>query len=231
MSEAMTEPNVIPLKGLRGMIARNMSQGWEAPRVSMSIDIDMTKAQALRVKLNEQEQGRVKVSLTPIILSALAQVLRNHRGLNAFVETDRVVQPANINIGLAVAIPDGLSVPVIKDTDKKTIVEIAVESAELAAGARNGKLPIKAYQGGTFTVSNLGMTNISWFTPILNPPQAAILGVSATIEKPVVLDGKVDVRPIATYTLVFDHRAVDGFPAAQFLGDFKSLMESCESLV
>jgi pyruvate dehydrogenase E2 component (dihydrolipoamide acetyltransferase) len=121
-------------------------------------------------------------------------------------------------------------VPVIRDADTKTIEQIAAEAAALAAGARAGTLPVKAYQGGTFTVSSLGAAGVDWFTPILNPPQVGILGLARVADRPVVQGGKLMIASATTLSLVFDHRAVDGHPAALFLGELKARLEAAEGL-
>lgn len=222
-------PLRIPLKGLRGSIARNMSAGWQAPRVAMAIDVDMTRCQALRKTL-QAEAGAEKITATPILLRALALNLTAHPRLNALMREDGIEPMANINLGVAVSLDEGLAVPVIRDADKKSVIELAAETRELATAARAGKLAPKAYQGGTFTVSNLGMTGIDWFTPILNPPQVGIVGISSVSDRAVVRAGTLAIAPMTTLTLVFDHRAVDGYPGARFLADLKRLLESGDGL-
>lgn len=221
---------LIPLKGLRGSIARNMTAGWQAPRVAMGVDVDMSHCLALRVALQAQLGPTPRLTVTPIVLRAVALTLREHPRMNALMREGGIEPVTNVNIALAVSLDEGLTAPVIRDADTKSIRELADESRELALAARAGKLPPKAYQGGTFTVSNLGMTGINWFTPILNPPQVGILGMARVVETPVVRGGQIVIMPITILTLVFDHRAVDGYPAALFLDGLRKRLESGRDL-
>lgn len=222
-----TAPALLPLKGLRGAIARNMSAGWQAPRVAMAAEVDMTRCL-------EQVAGHVvsgdaaKPTVTAWVLRAVAQALRQHPAMNALMREGGIERVSSVHLGLAVAIHEGLSVPVIRDAEVKSVMELASEVRAMAAGAKAGTLPPRAYQGGSFTVTNLGMTGIDWFTPILNPPQIGIIGVSRVAQRPVVRDGQLAVAPMTTLTLVFDHRAVDGYPAAQFLASVRERLESAE---
>jgi pyruvate/2-oxoglutarate dehydrogenase complex dihydrolipoamide acyltransferase (E2) component len=220
-------PTLIPLKGLRGSIARNMSAGWQAPRVAMAVDVDMTAAQALQARA--QAAGS-KLTPTALVLRASALALKRHPAMNALMREGGIERMSEVHLGLAVAIEGGLAVPVLRDADGKSAQALAGESRELAAAARAGKLPPKAYQGGTFTVTSLGMTGIDWFTPILNPPQVGILGVSRVVERAVVRNAQVVAAPMTTLTLVFDHRALDGHPAALFLRELADLLERADAL-
>ncbi|OWW20590.1 dihydrolipoamide acetyltransferase family protein [Noviherbaspirillum denitrificans] len=221
---------LVPLTGLRGAIARNMTQGWQAPRVSMYAEADMTECERLRANLQASLGGTQKVTVTAYIMRALALTLRDHPRLNALLKDNVVELMDDINLALAVSVPDGLLAPVIRNADRKTVAELAQETAELSAAARGGTLAPRQLQRGTFTLTNLGMTRIDWFTPIINPPQLGILGITRTIDKPVVKDGKIVIAPMMGMTLVFDHRAVDGYPAAVFLGDLKQRLTTCEGL-
>lgn len=223
-------PSVIPLKGMRGSIARNMTAGWQAPRVALGIEVDMARCLQLCTDLQQASGASKRLSVTPLVLRAVALSLRKHPYMNALMTADGIQPMPNIHVGLAVAIEGGLAVPVIRDADTKSIEELAAESGQSAGAARAGTLPLKNYQGGTFTVTNLGMVGIDWFTPILNPPQVGILGLSRVAEKAVVRNGQIGIAPMTTLTLVFDHRAVDGHPAALFLNDLKARLESCEGL-
>ena len=221
---------LIPLKGLRGSIARNMTAGWQAPRVAMGAEVDMSRALALLAgrKASGGTDGRVTV--TALVLRAVALGLREHLAMNALMREGGIERAAQVHLGLAVALDAGLAVPVIRDADTQSIEQLAAVSRELAQGARGGTLPPKAFQGGTFTVTNLGMTGIDWFTPILNPPQVGILGLGRVVERPVARDGAVAIAPMTTLTLVFDHRAVDGHPAALFLASVRDRLETCDGL-
>lgn len=223
-------PAIIPLKGLRGAIARNMTAGWQAPRVGMGIDVDMANAYARLKTLQDEAGPETRLTVTTFILRAVALALQAHPRMNAFLRDGGVELMPQINLGVAVSVADGLMVPVIPRADELSLVELAQQMRQLAEATRRGALPPKAYQGGTFTVTNLGMTGIDWFTPILNPPQVGILGVSRVVDKPVVRVGQIAIVPMTTLTLVFDHRAVDGYPAALFFADVKQRLESCEQL-
>ncbi|HYD59819.1 MAG TPA: dihydrolipoamide acetyltransferase family protein [Noviherbaspirillum sp.] len=221
---------VVPLTGLRGAIARNMTQGWQAPRVSMFAEVDMTECERRRAALQASLGSAQKVTVTVYVMRALALTLRDHPRLNALLKDNEVELVDDINLALAVSVPDGLLAPVIRNADAKSLEEIARESAELSSAARGGTLAPRHLQRGTFTLTNLGMTGIDWFAPIINPPQLGILGVSRTIDKPVVKDGKIVIAPMMGMTLVFDHRAIDGYPAAVFLSDLKQRLATCEGL-
>ena len=217
---------LIPLKGLRGSIARNMTAGWQAPRVAMGAEVDMSACQTRLAVLQAQAGPDTRITVTALVLRAVALSLREHPRLNALMREGGIEPMPQVHLGLAVALDDGLAVPVIRDADAKPVEALAAESRELAGAARAGKLPPKAYQGATFTVTNLGMTGIDWFTPILNPPQVGILGLSRVVDRVIARDGNVAIAPMTTLTLVFDHRAVDGHPAALFLRDLRVRLES-----
>lgn len=236
MSAAVAEAGVaaastpgIPLKGLRGAIARNMTVGWQAPRVAMGVDVDVSACQAW-LRVHPMAEGGAKPTITACVLRATALALAEHPRMNALLRDNVVECQSAVHLGLAVALDEGLMVPVIRDAEAKPVAQLAQETRELAAGTRAGQLPPKAYQGATFTVTNLGMTGIDWFTPVLNPPQVGILGVSSVRERAVVRDGQVCAAVMTTLTLVFDHRAIDGYPAAQFLQAVKARLESPDSL-
>lgn len=222
-------PAGIPLKGLRGAIARNMAAGWQAPRVAMGVDVDVSACQAW-LRTQPTAEGGARPTITACVLRATALALAEHPRMNALLKDNVIECQGAVHLGLAVALDEGLMVPVIRDAQTKPVAQLAQETRELAAGARAGQLPPKAYQGATFTVTNLGMTGIDWFTPVLNPPQVGILGVSSVRERAVVRDGQVAVAAMTTLTLVFDHRAIDGYPAAQFLQAVKAHLQAPDSL-
>lgn len=224
------ERRVVPLAGIRGAIARSMSAAWQVPRVAQSIEVDATRLE-LEVSALQQRLGpQCKVTLTAFVLRAAALTLREHPRLNArMLEKEIEVMP-DINIGLAVSLDEGLMVPVLRKVDVRPIADIAAESRRLAEGARAGTLSAGNYQHGTFTVTNLGMTAIDSFTPIINVPQVAILGVTRVARRAVVKDDSIAIVPMLGLHLVFDHRAVDGYPAARFLSDLKTRLETVEGL-
>ncbi len=214
---------LLPLTGLRGAIARSMGQGWQIPRVAHSVEADMSRCEDLRRSL---AAAGTKPSLTAMVLRAVALTLGEHPRLNALMREKAVELMPEVNLGVAVNVDDGLMVPVIRNADSMSVAELGAELKRLAEGARAGKLGAGSYQRGTFTVSNLGMTAIDHFSPIINPPQVAILGITRVSDKAVVRDGAITIAPMMGLHLVFDHRAVDGYPAALFLGDLARRIET-----
>lgn len=219
-------PRHIALAGMRGAIARNMEQGWRVPRVAQSIEADVTALQALRAGAAEGARN----SLTAYVLRAVALSLREHPRLNARLLDKEIEVMEEINLGLAVSLDEGLMVPVLRNADRKGTAELAAEARALAEGARAGSLSPGTYQRGTFTVTSLAGTAIDSFTPILSAPQVAILGVTRVATRPVVKDGAIVPAPMMGLHLVFDHRALDGYPAALFLTALKQRLESAEGL-
>ena len=212
MSDATT---IVPLKGIRGVIARSLTAAWQAPRVAQGLDADMSAVLA-RVKTERAATG-TRISITHAVLRAVALTLREHPAVNGIVSDQAVEHWSDVNLGVAVNTPIGVVVPVLMQAEAFTLGELEQHVGVLAGSARAGKLPASAYQRGTFTVSTLGATGIDWFTPVLNPPQIAILGIGRVVERAVVISGQVVARPMMTLTLVFDHRALDGHPAGIFL--------------
>ncbi len=206
----------IPLVGRRRIIAERMQQSArQAPHIALTIEVDMSAAQA----------ARGDASYTAMLIYAVARVLRKHPLLNSTLRDDQIVLLCEINIGVAVAIEDGLIVPVVKQADSKSLGEIDAELKQLTQRARAGNLTLDDVTGGTFTISNLGMFGIPHFRAIINPPEAAILAVGSIVVKPVVIDGGIHVRPIMTITASADHRILDGVVVAKFLRDVKGMLE------
>jgi len=230
--EAAPRPAVrrrVPLTGMRRAIAERMLRSVrEAPPFTVSVDVEMSRALTLLEELSawaEREAG-VRVTLTALLIRACAWALRRHPALNATLEGEEILEWEDVNIGVAVAVPEGLVVPVVPAADRKGLIEIARVLEEKVARAREGRLRPEDLQGGTFTLSNLGMYGVDRFTAILNPPQAAILAVGRVAKRPVVGEGdRVEVRPVATFTLTADHRLVDGAQAARFLEDLRTALE------
>jgi pyruvate dehydrogenase E2 component (dihydrolipoamide acetyltransferase) len=217
---APLEAEVVPLTSIRRTIARRLTQAWEAPAFQISMSADMTRAQALRERLRDQ-----KVTVTDVLTKLAAIALLRHREVNAHFADDELRIFPSAHIGLAVATERGLVVPVIREVERKSLVDLAIERGQLVERARDAKLTQEDLEDGTFTISNLGMYGVEIFTAVLNPPQAAILAVGAIEEKPVVEDGEVAVRPLMAMTLTCDHRAVDGAKASEFLRELKTLLE------
>jgi pyruvate dehydrogenase E2 component (dihydrolipoamide acetyltransferase) len=219
------EVEVEQLSSMRKTIARRLTEAWQAPVFQLSITVDMGRALELRERLVELHGDGTKPTISDLLTKVCAAALMRHRAVNALYKGDAIELHPTANIGIAVAIPKGLVVPVIRDCERKTIAEIAAARADVVDRARAGKLQQADLEGGTFTISNLGMFGIERFIAVLNPPQAAILAVGSTEEKPVVVDGEVVVRPRMELTLTCDHRAIDGATGAQFLGDVKTFLE------
>ena len=217
---APLEAEVVPLTSLRKTIARRLTEAWQAPAFQISMSADMTRAQELHARLREQG-----VSVTDILTKLAAVALLRHREVNAHFADDELRIFPNAHIGLAVATERGLIVPVQREVERKSLVQIAAERKEIVQRTREGKLSQEDLDGGTFTISNLGMYGVEIFTAVLNPPQAAILAVGAIEEKPVVDNGDFVARPLMAMTLTCDHRAVDGAKAAEFLRELKTLLE------
>lgn len=217
---------LVSMTGLRGIISRSMTQAWQAPRVAMSLDLEMDGVLARAKALSDREGS--KITSTVLFLVALARTLKLHPRLNALLVDKSIEEVHAVNLSVAVHTNKGLLTPVIRDAEQKSIGQLAAELNDLASRARAGKLPPSAFQKGTFTLSNLASGGIDWVTPILNPPQVGILGVGRTRQAVVVRDGAPAVAQVATLTLVFDHRAVDGYPASLFLRDLTACLAAAE---
>jgi pyruvate dehydrogenase E2 component (dihydrolipoyllysine-residue acetyltransferase) len=222
---AAEEVEVEQLSSMRKTIARRLTEAWQAPVFQLGITADMGRALEVRRRLVELQGDGAKPTVSDLITKVCAMALMRHRDVNALYRGDTIELYPTANIGIAVAIPKGLVVPVIRGCERRTIAEIAAARADLVERARAGKLRQADLDGGTFTISNLGMFGIERFIAVLNPPQAAILAVGATQEKPVVVDGQVVVRERMELTLTCDHRAVDGATGAEFLRDVKTFLE------
>jgi pyruvate dehydrogenase E2 component (dihydrolipoamide acetyltransferase) len=220
------EVEVEKLTSLRKTIARRMTEAWQAPAFQIAMSADMSRALALRERMVAMlQEGQTKPTISDVLTKICASALMRHRDVNALFAGDAIELHPSANIGIAVAIPKGLVVPVIQQCERKSIAEIADARAALVERARSGKLQAADIEGGTFTISNLGMYGVERFVAVLNPPQAAILAVGAAEEKPVVRDGEVVVKPMLELTLTCDHRSLDGATAAEFLGTVKAFLE------
>ncbi len=201
---------LIELNSMRKAIAEQMSRSKrEIPHYYLTMETDMSEV------LEKKKSGNA--SITDYLIAAVAKCLAEFPRMNAHWEDGKIRQFSEVNLGIAVAVPDGLIVPVLRDADKKTVEEISVENKRLAARAKEKKLSPDEFSGGTFTISNLGMYKIDSFLPIINPPEVGILGVGAIKQMPVIIDGNISIRPVMKLCLSADHRAVDGAVAAGFL--------------
>jgi pyruvate dehydrogenase E2 component (dihydrolipoamide acetyltransferase) len=220
------EVESVPLTGMRKTIARRMTEAWEAPAFQIGMTADMTAAIRLREKLVERmSEGDAKPTYSDILAKVCAVALMRHRAVNALFAGDEIQIHPTANVGFAVAVPNGLVVPVLRSAETKTIQQLAAERVEVVARIRDGKLRQEDLEGGTFTISNLGMYGVQRFVAVLNPPQAAILAVGAIEERAVVEDGELVARPVIELTLTCDHRSVDGATASDFLRTVKQFLE------
>ena len=213
---ATSEVEVRQLSNVRKTIARRLTQAWQAPVFQLTLSVDMTSAQALVQQLRELHPDE-RPTVTDVLTRITASALMRHRDVNAHYVDDEIRVHPSANVGIAVAAPQGLVVPVIRGAERLTIPEIARARAEVVQRARDNKLRQEDLQEGTFTISNLGMFGVEQFIAVLNPPQVAILAVGATEERVVVRDGQFAAQPTMTMTLTCDHRAIDGAVGAQFL--------------
>ncbi|HEY2594906.1 MAG TPA: dihydrolipoamide acetyltransferase family protein, partial [Chloroflexota bacterium] len=212
-----------PMSPMRHAIARKMHASLQTmAQLTLFTELDATEL----VRLRERLQRDFPLTVTDLIAHAVARALVNHPRLNATLQGDRLVVHRHVHIGLAVALDDGLIVAVLRDAHQKTLASIAVEAKTLAEQARAGKLTPEQVTGSTFTVTNLGRFGIDGFTPIVNPPEAAILGVGRIVEKPAAYRGGIALRQMLTLSLTHDHRLVDGAPAAAFLQTLVELLET-----
>lgn len=223
----------VALSGIRKVIAQRMVESaFTAPTVTYSSDVDMFELKNFRVQLNEKlAKDNIKISFTDLIIKAVAKALQESPNINVRLKDNNIYYIPEINVGVAVAIENGLIVPVIKNAHKISIEEISKITKELAKKARNNSLRPDEITGGTFTVTNLGVNGIDMFTPIINQPESAILGIGRIIEKPVVIEKKIEIRPMMVLSLTADHRVIDGAPAAQFLFEVKKIIEQPSVLV
>ncbi|MBB4079343.1 pyruvate dehydrogenase E2 component (dihydrolipoamide acetyltransferase) [Lewinella aquimaris] len=214
----------VPVSQMRKVIARRLGESkFSAPHFYVTVEVEMSKVWEMRKRLNEV--ASVKISFNDLVVKACAVNLRKHPVINSSWMGDKIRVNHDVNIGVAVAIPDGLLVPVVRYADMKSLSQINSEVKELAGRAKNKKLSQDEMTGNTFTISNLGMFGIEDFTAIINPPDASILAVGGINDKPVVRDGAVVPGKIMKLTLSSDHRVVDGASAAQFLNDVKATLE------
>lgn len=230
---------VIPMSGIRGIIAERMTMSVQTnANVTLHTEVDATELVQLRSLLNEKLATRdvrqaphkwgisLRLTYTELLVKVVAHALRAHPRLNATLTEEGIHLLTEINIGVAVALEDGLVVPVIRNVDRQGLSAISAQVKEFAEKARKNQLTPGELQGGTFTVTNLGNFGVDGFTPIINPPECAILGVGRILKKPVVHEDEIVPRSILTLSLTFDHRVVDGAPAAQFLQTVAGYIEA-----
>jgi pyruvate dehydrogenase E2 component (dihydrolipoamide acetyltransferase) len=220
---------VVPISGARKVIAERMAQSaFTAPHINLSLRVDMTEAIRLRERVLEplQAQTGQRVSFTAILARAVAVVLPRHPYLNASLADGNIILWDDIHLGIATSVEDSLIVPVIRETQSKSLGQIVTALADLTERGRSRRLTTSEMTGSTFTISNLGMYGIESFTAIINPPEAAILAVGRMVDTPVQLDGQIVFRPMMEITACADHRIADGATVARFLADLKAALEN-----
>jgi pyruvate dehydrogenase E2 component (dihydrolipoamide acetyltransferase) len=225
---------VIPLKGMRKAIAEHMHRSLSiAAQLTLTAEIDMTEMVKLRQSLvaREKELG-TRITYTDLLVLAIAKVLKDHPVVNSSLIGDEIKRWESVNVGVAVALEDGLIVPVVKDADKKSLVEISKTVKSLAQKAREGELTPDEVTGGTFTLTNIGALGAGYRfdTIVINQPESAILGTAGITDRAVVRGGKIVIRPILACSLTYDHRVIDGAVAHQFMTDVIKLVENPSSL-
>ena len=221
--------SVIPFAGMRKAVAQNVAASvHSAVHVTLVAEVDMTECVRLRAQvLDEIERSHgVRISYTDIIVKAAARAILDKPIVNSSLEGDKIVIHDRVNIGIATAIDQGLVVPVVRDVQSKTLPQLSAEIKDLVARARAGQAAAADFKDGTFTITNLGGYGIDSFNPVITPGQSAILGVCRIVEKPAVVAGEVTIRSMMNLCLSFDHRVMDGAPAAEYLARLKAILES-----
>lgn len=235
-STAPAEAKRVANSSMRKVIARRLSESKQnVPHFYVSVDIELDALLALRAQLNaaspSEGEGQFKISVNDLMIKAVALALRSCPGLNVqFTEAETLHFP-DIDISMAVSIPDGLITPIIRQADRKSLREISAEARDLAKRARDGKLKPEEFQGGTFSISNMGMFGVREFSAIINPPQAGILAIAAGEKRAVVRGGELAVATVMTATLSVDHRAVDGALGAKWLNALRDIVQNPYRLV
>ncbi|MHC1761104.1 MAG: dihydrolipoamide acetyltransferase family protein [Negativicutes bacterium] len=212
--------------GMRKVIGDNLAHSWSvAPKVDYHVSVDVAALLTLRKSINKNRED--KITLTDMLVKIAARALKMRPNINIALDSDQIRRYREPHIGVAVALDSGLVVPVVKNADTKTLSAVSQEIKQFARQAREGQLVMEAMQGGTFTITNVGSYNsVDWFTPIINQPESAILGIGRTVEMPVVIDNQIAIRPMMGISFSFDHRLIDGAPAAEFLGVLLELIEN-----
>jgi pyruvate dehydrogenase E2 component (dihydrolipoyllysine-residue acetyltransferase) len=213
-----------PLSNIRRTIARRLTEAWTVPAFMLTVSIDMTRATAVVAGQRELHPD-VRITVTDLLTKASAQALMLHPEMNVQFTDEELLVFGSADVGIAVAAPSGLVVPVVRAAERLTLAQIAAARTDLVGRARDGKLRAEDLDGGTFTISNLGMYDVDQFVAVLNPPQASILAVGATRDTVVPRDGDLEVLPLMSVTLTCDHRAVDGATGAEFLKALKAFVE------
>jgi pyruvate dehydrogenase E2 component (dihydrolipoamide acetyltransferase) len=218
---------VVELTSIRKTIARRLTAAWEAPVFQLTVTVEASALVATRERMVALlRDGDTKPTVSDVLTRVVASALMRHRPVNAQFVEGAIHRFASANVGIAVATPSGLVVPVIRAAERKSVLEIAEVRADLVSRARDGKLQLQDLEGGTFTISNLGMYGVDQFVAVLNPPQVAILAVGSIEDRPFVVEGELRAAPTLTLTLTCDHRAIDGSEGAEFLQTLQAFVEA-----
>ena len=218
----------IPLEGMRRAIAENMHASLQnSAQLTLMTEVDVTEMVHFRDLFREEHRKdeSVRISYNDIVIHIVARLLKRFPYMNSTLVGEEILLHDRVDIGIAVALPGGLIVPKVRNADRKDILQIGQEARELARKAREGSLSMDEVADGTFTISNMSMLGVDGFTPIINPPEAAILGVGRVVEKPGVKNGRIEIRSFMTLSLTIDHRVVDGAPAGEFLQSLAGYLE------
>ncbi|MCY4498442.1 MAG: 2-oxo acid dehydrogenase subunit E2, partial [Rhodospirillaceae bacterium] len=217
---------IVPHTNMRTVIARRLLESKQTiPHFYLTVDCEIDRLLAMRRELNDRDAADYKISVNDFVIRASALALRKTPEANASWSDEGMIRYGSVDVSVAVAVDAGLITPVVRNADQKGLAEISVEMKDLAVRARNGKLMPEEYQGGTFSISNLGMFGVREFSAIINPPQSAILAVGAGGQRPVVKEGALNVATVMSCTLSCDHRVVDGALGARLLAVFKGFVE------
>lgn len=219
--------------GMRKIIAQRMKTNWAGtPMVTFNMEVDMTELIQVRERLKQiySKEG-LKLTYNHLIMKILSKLLVKYKYLNASIDNDTITCHKYVNLGIAVDVEKGLVVPNVKEIDRKTLKEISQETEQLIEEARTGKLNPDNLAGGTFTITNIGMFGMDSFTPIINKPEVAILGINRIVDRPVIIDKQIVIRPIMNLCLTTDHSLVDGALSARFLSEIKQMIENPYMLI
>ena len=231
---SVRETGLVPLTDLRKTIAERMLASLQqSAQLTIMVEADVTELKQFHKTAQAEIETAQKLDLTytDLIVVAVAKALKEHPILNSALRGDEIEIFVKVHMGIAVATDRGLIVPVLRDADGKSLAEVAKSRQELVDRAREARLSVEDVEGGTFTVSNLGMCGVGFFTPIINPPQSSILGVGAIVEKPSVVNGQISIRSIMPLSLTFDHRVADGSQAGRFLMRVKEILENPHAML
>lgn len=222
------EEQIVEANNMRRIIAERMHNSWmTSPRVTYNLEIDVSNMKDFREKLKQSFiNAGTKLSYNHILMKIVSKALIEYPYLNGSFNGEEIILRNYVNMGLAIDVGDGLLVPNVKNAESKSLLEIAVETEKLIEDTREGRLNPDTLEGGTFTITNIGMFGIDTFSPIINQPEVAILGVNRMVDKPVVIDGEIVIRPMMNLSLTADHRLVDGAMAAKFLARIKEIIEN-----